>query len=98
MNKKLLETVNVSKTFFSNKVLDDINFSIDYGEVLGLVGENGAGKSTLVKILTGVYKPDSGYIKIDGSRTNIKNISIAKNNIKKKYLFNCVLLILNHLL
>ena len=80
MNKKLLETVNVSKTFFSNKVLDDINFSIDYGEVLGLVGENGAGKSTLVKILTGVYKPDSGYIKIDGSRTNIKNISIAKNN------------------
>ena len=80
MNKKLLETVDVSKTFFSNKVLDDISFSIDYGEVLGLVGENGAGKSTLVKILTGVYKPDSGYIKIDGSRTDIKNISIAKNN------------------
>jgi len=79
MSKKLLETVNVSKSFFSNKVLDDINFSINYGEVLGLVGENGAGKSTLVKILTGVYKSDSGYIEIDGSRIDIKNISIAKN-------------------
>ena len=79
MNKKLLETLNISKSFFSNKVLDDINFSIDYGEVLGLVGENGAGKSTLVKILTGVHKPDSGYIKIDDSEINVKNISIAKN-------------------
>ena len=79
MSEKLLETVNISKSFFSNKVLEDIAFSINYGEVLGLVGENGAGKSTLVKILTGVHSPDSGYIKVDGLRVNIKNISIAKN-------------------
>jgi len=78
MGKKLLETKNISKSFFSNKVLDDIDFSINYGEILGLVGENGAGKSTLVKILTGVYKQDSGYIKIDGVRVNIENINIAK--------------------
>ena len=79
MNKKLLETVNISKSFFSNKVLNDINFTINYGEVLGLVGENGAGKSTLVKILTGVHRPDSGQIKIDDSEVNIKNIGVAKN-------------------
>ena len=53
MINKLLEANNISKSFFSNKVLDGINFSLDYGQVLGLVGENGAGKSTLVKILTG---------------------------------------------
>ena len=79
MSEKLLEIVDISKSFFSNKVLDNINFSINYGEILGLVGENGAGKSTLVKILTGVYSPDSGYIKIDDSKVNIKNISIAKS-------------------
>jgi ABC-type sugar transport system ATPase subunit len=79
MNNKLLEAEHISKSFFSIKVLDEINFSIDYGEVLGLVGENGAGKSTLVKILTGVHKPDQGNIKIDGSVVNIKNITFAKN-------------------
>ncbi|MBN1299389.1 MAG: sugar ABC transporter ATP-binding protein [Actinobacteria bacterium] len=79
MSEKLLEAVNISKSFFSNKVLDDINFNIGYGEVLGLVGENGAGKSTLVKILTGVHNPDNGYIMIEGSKVNIKNIGIAKN-------------------
>lgn len=80
MNKKLLEVENISKSFFSNKVLDNIEFSIDYGEVLGLVGENGAGKSTLVKILTGVYKQDSGHIKIDGLKVNMENINVAKNS------------------
>lgn len=78
MSKKLLEAEKISKSFFSNKVLDDISLSIGYGEILGLVGENGAGKSTLVKILTGVYRQDSGYIKIDGLRVNIENINIAK--------------------
>jgi len=78
MSETLLETVNISKSFFSNKVLDEITFSINYGEVLGLVGENGAGKSTLVKILTGVHKPDSGYIMVDGLKFNVKNINFAK--------------------
>jgi len=79
MSKKFLEAKKISKSFFSNKVLDDIDFSIGYGEILGLVGENGAGKSTLVKILTGVYRPDTGNIKIDDSKINIENINIAKN-------------------
>jgi ribose transport system ATP-binding protein len=79
MSKKLLEAKKISKSFFSNKVLDDIDFSINYGEILGLIGENGAGKSTLVKILTGVYKPDTGYITIDGLKVDIENINIAKN-------------------
>jgi len=50
----LLEMRHISKDFFGNQVLSDINFSLKKGEILGLVGENGAGKSTLMKILFGM--------------------------------------------
>lgn len=57
MNEKeipLLEMRHISKDFFGNQVLSDINFTLKKGEILGLVGENGAGKSTLMKILFGM--------------------------------------------
>ena len=50
-NAPLLEMRNIKKDFFGNQVLTDINFKLNTGEVLGLVGENGAGKSTLMKLL-----------------------------------------------
>ena len=50
-NTPLLEMRNIKKDFFGNQVLTDINFTLNAGEVLGLVGENGAGKSTLMKLL-----------------------------------------------
>ena len=61
-NSALLECRDVSKSFGKNKVLQGINLEIKRGEVHALVGQNGAGKSTLVKIITGVYKRDSGDI------------------------------------
>ena len=71
----LLEMQNISKDFFGNKVLSDINFTLKEGEILGLVGENGAGKSTLMKILFGmdVIQETGGYggkVIIDGQEVH----------------------------
>ena len=46
--------------------LDNISFNIEKGEVVGLIGSNGAGKSTLLKIVSGVYKPTKGKVRVDG--------------------------------
>ncbi|MGB9602357.1 MAG: sugar ABC transporter ATP-binding protein [Limisphaerales bacterium] len=58
---------NISKRFGATVALEDVSLSVKGGEVLALVGENGAGKSTLMKILSGVYRPDSGSIRLNGS-------------------------------
>src|SRR5215510_13724933 len=62
-----LELKDITKQFPGVLANDRISISADRGEVLGLLGENGAGKSTLMNILSGLYKPDSGEIVIDGT-------------------------------
>jgi ribose transport system ATP-binding protein len=62
----LLRVTGLSKSFFGVRVLDRVDFALEAGEVLGLVGENGAGKSTIMKILGGVHAPDTGTIEMDG--------------------------------
>jgi monosaccharide-transporting ATPase len=64
--KQLLEVVDVTKTFPGVRALDQVSFALQPGEVHALVGENGAGKSTLIKVLTGVYQPDSGELRYHG--------------------------------
>src|SRR6056297_2855882 len=58
---------NVSKRFGVVQALSDVSFSINAGEVLALAGENGAGKSTLMRILEGVFPPDTGGVIVDGA-------------------------------
>ncbi|MFI6077459.1 sugar ABC transporter ATP-binding protein [Actinoplanes sp. NPDC051343] len=62
----MLEVTRVSKTFPGVRALDQVSFALQPGEVHALVGENGAGKSTLIKVLTGVYRPDSGELRYAG--------------------------------
>jgi rhamnose transport system ATP-binding protein len=62
----VLSLEGISKTFPGVKALDGVALRLFPGEVTALVGENGAGKSTIVKILTGIYQPDSGAITLDG--------------------------------
>jgi general nucleoside transport system ATP-binding protein len=62
----MLELRDITKRFPGVLANDNISISADRGKVLGLLGENGAGKTTLMNILSGLYKPDSGQIFIDG--------------------------------
>ncbi len=56
----ILEMRGISKRFGAVQALAEADFEVYLGEVVGLVGDNGAGKSTLIKIIAGVYQPDSG--------------------------------------
>ena len=67
----IVEAINVNKSFDDNKVLDNVTFSLEEGIITGLVGRNGSGKTTLLKIIAGIYKEDSGKIKIDGKSLDI---------------------------
>jgi ABC-type sugar transport system ATPase subunit len=58
--ERLLAVDSLSKTFPGLRALDDVDFNVDSGEIVALVGQNGSGKSTLVKVLTGIYEPDPG--------------------------------------
>lgn len=75
---RLLEVTNISKAFPGVKALQNIDFSLESGEVRILIGENGAGKSTLMKILAGVYTPDSGSIRFDGHDIDIDSFTPRK--------------------
>ena len=62
----MLEMKNVTKTFGAFRALDDLTMTVPQGAVYGLVGPNGAGKSTAIRLLTGIYRPDSGSITLEG--------------------------------
>lgn len=73
MSEYFLEMLDIGKNFPGVRALDHVNLKIKKGEVHALIGENGAGKSTLMKILAGVYKADSGEIKLDGEKLELHN-------------------------
>ena len=77
MSEELFRMEGICKSFPGVKALDNVSFSVNKGEVHGLVGENGAGKSTLMKIMTGVYKADAGEIFIEGQQVHVDSVAKA---------------------
>ena len=78
MSTQLLKVSGVSKSFPGVQALKDVQFELNRGEVLALVGENGAGKSSLMKILSGIYTKDEGSILLDGQEVNIASPRAAQ--------------------
>ena len=60
--KSLVSLQKVSLSFGNRKILDNVSFNINQGEILGMLGPNGAGKSTIFNLITGLIKPDYGSI------------------------------------
>jgi len=83
MGQPFLEIESLNKDFGGLRAVDNVRFSLDRNEMLGLIGPNGAGKTTLLRLITGILKPDSGDIhfkskRITGRKTwNIVNMGIA---------------------
>lgn len=72
-SQPVLQMIKVSKRFPGVQALRDVSLEVRPGEIHGLLGENGAGKSTLMKILSGVYRKDSGQIILDGREVDVHN-------------------------
>lgn len=75
----LLSISGVSKAFPGVKALDNVSFDVRPGEIMALLGENGAGKSTIIKVLTGVYKRDSGSVMLEGHTINPQSTAEAQS-------------------
>nr|WP_138306592.1 MULTISPECIES: sugar ABC transporter ATP-binding protein [unclassified Clostridium] len=80
MVSAVLEMKHIAKSFSGNKVLLDVDLTVEEGEVHALLGENGAGKSTLMKILGGIYTKDAGSIFINGREVQIHSVADARAN------------------
>ncbi|RBQ14333.1 hypothetical protein DP939_40960 [Spongiactinospora rosea] len=78
MSSTVLQADGVLKTFSGVRALDHVSFAVGPGEVHALVGGSGAGKSTLVKVLSGVYRPDRGELRVGGERVRFGSPAEAR--------------------
>lgn len=74
---KILEVHELKKYFANQRAVDDISFSIEQGSIFGLLGPNGAGKTTLIRMITGIFFPDSGSITLNGKSFDAINDVLA---------------------
>ncbi|MGL4279043.1 MAG: ATP-binding cassette domain-containing protein, partial [Albidovulum sp.] len=76
--RPVVEMRGIEKSFPGVRALNNVRFDLYPGEVHALMGENGAGKSTLMKILTGVYQPDAGEIRVDDAPVALPDPNAAQ--------------------
>ena len=82
----LLEVKKLGISFGGLRAVDDFDISIEQGQLYGLIGPNGAGKTTVFNLLTGVYKPNEGMIRLDGKDiTGLRTIDINKEGIARTF-------------
>ncbi len=74
----LIYMENITRRFGLIAALRDVNFTVNRGEIVGLLGDNGAGKSTLIKVLTGVHTPSEGQIYFEGQPVRIPSPKVAR--------------------
>lgn len=72
-NPVVLDASGISKSFGGARALDNVSLQLRAGEVHALMGENGAGKSTLIKVLSGIHRPDTGELRLEGKTINPKS-------------------------
>jgi ABC-2 type transport system ATP-binding protein len=73
-----IEAQNLSKTYVKQSAVQDLNFRLEEGQIVGFLGPNGAGKSTTLKMLLGLIQPSSGSIQIDGKDPQDQAIALKK--------------------
>ena len=83
MENVVLEMRGICKYFPGVRALEQVDFTLREGEIHALMGENGAGKSTLIKVLTGVYPKDAGYVTLSGAPVHIKSPQDAQKDLSQ---------------
>ena len=83
--KPIIKIDKISLSFGKRKILDNINFSINESQILGLLGPNGVGKSTIFNLITGLIKPQYGSIIIDSKNVNDYPIYLRTTQFKIGY-------------
>jgi ABC-2 type transport system ATP-binding protein len=73
-----IEAINLSKTYGKQSAVQNLNFRLDEGQIVGFLGPNGAGKSTTLKMLLGLIQPSSGSVTIDGIDPQVQEIKLKK--------------------
>jgi len=81
LGNKVIEVEHVCKAFGENMLVDDLNFIVPAGAIVGIIGPNGAGKSTLFRMITGVEKPDCGELKL-GETVVLAHVDQSRDALK----------------
>lgn len=83
---KLLQCINVNKSFGNKKILEDVNLIIPKGKIIGLLGKNGTGKSTLIKLINDLLTPTSGKILVNGKEIGVESKKVISYLPERTYL------------
>jgi D-xylose transport system ATP-binding protein len=81
----MLELLSVSKRYGSVQALTGVDFSVNAGEVMALVGDNGAGKSTLIKVIAGAHALDSGTVTVAGRPATIRSPKTRRSSASPRF-------------